>query len=102
MGKKSGGSPDYPDPSKTAQQQGVMNADTARLNATLNRIDQYTPYGQSVYTNLGKDRWRQDIRLSPDSEAAAKAEMLNSRLLQETGTDAIGRIRDATGQSLDF
>ena len=102
MGKKSGGSPDYPDPSKTAAQQAVLNEKTARVNAALNRIDQYTPYGQSVYTDLGNDRWRQDVILSPDSEAAAKAEMLNARLAQELGTDQLGRIRGTLGQDLDF
>lgn len=95
MGKKSGGSPDYPDPSKTANQQAVLNEKTARTQASLNRINTYTPYGQSVYTDLGGDRWRNDIILSPDSEAAAKAEMLNSRLAQQLGTEQIGRIRSA-------
>jgi len=119
MGKKSGGSPDYPDPSKTAAQQAVMNENTARVNATLNRINQYTPYGQQVFTDLGRqwelanpgqpksknpyrDQWRSDIKLSPDSEAAVKAEMLNSRLLQELGTGQIGRIGEAVSGDLDF
>lgn len=102
MGKKSGGSPDYPDPSKTAAQQSVLNEKTARVNASLNRINQYTPYGQSVYTDLGDDRWRQDIILSPDSEAAAKAEMLNARMAQELGTGQLGRIGETLGNDLDF
>lgn len=119
MGKKSGGSPSYPDPAETAAQQAVLNEKTARTQATLNRIDQYNPYGQQVYTDLGaewtaanpgqpanknpyKDRWRSDVMLSPDSEAAARAEMLNARRLQELGTSAIGRIDEATGQPLDF
>lgn len=100
MGKKSSSQPDYPDPSKTAAQQGVLNAETARTQASLNRINQYTPYGQQVFTDLGNDRWRSDIKLSPDSEAAVKSEMLNSRLLQGLGTKAIGRIDAATGQPL--
>lgn len=104
MGKKSSSQPDYPDPSKTAAQQGVLNEQTARTQATLNRINQYTPYGQSVYSQVPgqKDQWRQDVILSPDSEAAARSEMLNSRLLQEAGTSAIGRINEATGQPIDF
>jgi hypothetical protein len=119
MGKKSGGSPSYPDPSKTAAQQNVLNEQTARTNATLNRINQYTPYGQSVYTDMGKqwasanpgkpagqnpfkDQWRNDIILSPDSEAAAKSEMLNSRMLQELGTGQIGRIGESVSAPMDF
>lgn len=119
MGKKSSSQPDYPDPSQTAQQQAVLNESTARVQASLNRINQYTPYGQSVYTDLGsewaranpnasagqnpyKDQWRQDIILSPDSEAAARAEMLNSRLSQELGTEQIGRIRSAISDPLSY
>lgn len=102
MAKKGGGSPDYPDPSKTANQQAVLNEQTARTNASLNRIDQYTPYGQQRFTDLGNDRWRSDIVLSPDSEAAARAEMLNSRLAQELGTDQLGRIRGTLGEDLSF
>jgi hypothetical protein len=119
MGKNSGGSPKSPDPGQTAAQQAVMNAQTARTNATLNRVNQYTPYGQSTYTDMGKlwasqnpgvaasknpytDQWRNDIKLSPDSEAAARAEMLNSRLMQELGTEQVGRIDSAVSQDLDF
>lgn len=104
MSKKGGGTPDYPDPSKTAAAQGVINEQTARTQASLNRINQYTPYGQSTYSQVPgqKDTYRQDIVLSPDSEAAARAEMLNSRLAQEMGTSQLGRINNQISSGLDF
>jgi hypothetical protein len=36
----------------TAQAQGAVNADTAKLNARLNRVDQITPYGNLTYNTV--------------------------------------------------
>ena len=44
-----------PDPYATAAAQTQSNQQTANYNAALNRVDQYTPYGSSVYTQTGKD-----------------------------------------------
>lgn len=48
-----GGAPDAPDPYKTAEAQGAMNAETARLTATLNRANQYTPFGSQTWSQGG-------------------------------------------------
>lgn len=42
--------PTPPDPVATAQAQGAMNADTARLQAQLNRVNQYSPEGSITYS----------------------------------------------------
>jgi len=52
MGKSSPSMPSPPDPVETANAQAAANAETARLNAELNRVDQYTPYGQIVYSRI--------------------------------------------------
>jgi hypothetical protein len=68
MGKPS--APAAPDPTVTAQAQTASNIDTAKANATLNRINQYTPYGSSTYDITGYDssgipRYSQTTSLSP-------------------------------------
>jgi hypothetical protein len=65
MGKSA---PKPPDPYATAQAQGAMNADTARVQATLNRGDTYTPFGSVTNRDMGGDRWRTDVNLSPDQQ----------------------------------
>lgn len=42
--------PDPPDPAVTAAAQGQENRDTAQYNATLNRINQFTPLGSMTYS----------------------------------------------------
>jgi hypothetical protein len=55
MGKSAPQPPAPPDPKETAQAQASANADTARVQANLNRVDQYGPYGSSVYSRLPSD-----------------------------------------------
>ena len=49
MGKSAPSPPEPPDPVKTAEAQGAINKETAVAQANLNRVDEYTPYGQSVW-----------------------------------------------------
>lgn len=53
MGKKAPAQPAPPDPVATANAQAAQNAETARVNAALNREDQYTPYGSLTYSLVG-------------------------------------------------
>lgn len=52
MGKSAPEPPPVPDPVAMAAAQTQSNLATARTNATLNRVDQYTPNGSSTYTPL--------------------------------------------------
>jgi hypothetical protein len=54
MGSKRG--PSAPDPYATAQAQGQVNADTARLQANLNRGDTLTPFGNVTQRQINP-RW---------------------------------------------
>jgi len=53
MGKKSPSAPTPPDPAATAAAQGTINRDTAVAQAQLNMIDEFTPYGSSVFSKIG-------------------------------------------------
>ena len=95
FGKSSG--PAIPDPSVQAAQ----NAETARLQANLNRVNTTTPYGTVAWTNNG-DRWTQNISLDP-----AQQQMLNAQTsIGNTAlTAAQGRVAQGAanmGQAFDM
>lgn len=64
MGKSAGSAPAAPDPTVTANAQADANAKSARLQATLNRVDQVTPYGRVTYSQgaapLDRNQWIND------------------------------------------
>lgn len=58
--KDSPSPPAAPDPVATANAQTASNEQTARLNAQLNRVNQYTPWGSLTYTrNTSPDTFNQ-------------------------------------------
>lgn len=48
-----------------AEATAEQNLENARVATKANRVNQYTPYGNTVYTDLGNDRWRADVTLTP-------------------------------------
>lgn len=52
MGKSAPSPPPAPDPVATANAQAASNAQTAMLQAELNRVNTYTPYGNIVYSRV--------------------------------------------------
>jgi hypothetical protein len=95
-----GKSASAPDPYATAAAQTQSNQQTAASNATLNRVDQYTPYGSSVYTVTGQQNgvptYRQDINLTPDAQAE-----LTNQLKQDNQLSNLGfGLADQAGSSL--
>jgi hypothetical protein len=68
MGKKA---PRAPDPVATANAQGTINADTARLQARLNRNDTVTPWGSVTNRDMGNDQWETRVNLSPNQQRIA-------------------------------
>lgn len=50
MGKSAGSAPPPPDPNVTAAAQTKSNVETAEANARLNRVNQFTPQGSSVWS----------------------------------------------------
>jgi len=52
MGKSSPKAPAAPDPEVTSAAQTASNKETAQYQAALNAINQYTPWGSQVYTQV--------------------------------------------------
>lgn len=60
--------PPPPDYRAAAQETAAGNLEAARLATRANRVDQFTPWGSSTFTDLGNDRWRQDTTLTPQAQ----------------------------------
>ncbi|MBT9158911.1 MAG: hypothetical protein DDT26_00160 [Dehalococcoidia bacterium] len=74
MGKRSS-APPPPDYRAAAQETAAGNLESARLATRANRVDQFTPYGSLTYTDLGNDRWRQDMNLTPQAQQALNQQL---------------------------
>jgi hypothetical protein len=97
MGKPS--PPKAPDPVAMANAQGAANADTARLQAQLNNVNQYTPYGSVTYQQNG-DQWSQYVQ--PNSQVLQQIDstldLQNAAL--GTATNQLGRVNQALANPL--
>ena len=74
MGKSAPSPPPAPDPAATAAAQGAINKETAIAQARLNQVDEYTPYGSSIYektgnVNDGIDQMKRTTTLDPAQQA---------------------------------
>lgn len=100
MGKSSPKAPAAPDPVATAQAQGQMNKDTAIANANLNRINQYTPEGSLVYSQVGTNadgtpQYQSVQSYSPEQQALYEGQNRVSQALTGTAESALKDVNNA-------
>src|SRR5262245_17581980 len=83
-GGKGGSAPPPPDYRGAAQEQSTASKEIATQQTFANRPELYTPWGQQTWqASAGTDpatgqpitRWRSDIALSPEQQAALDAQM---------------------------
>ena len=60
--------PPAPDYTGAARAQGAANVETARVEGRMNRPDVYSPYDQTLVSDLGNDRFKMDYSLRPEYE----------------------------------
>lgn len=101
MGKSAPSAPKAPDPVKTAQAQTQSNKETARTVAALNRVNQYTPYGDIEYTSLPGDRWSAEINLSPEQRAIYEQQTAGKLAYGQIGNQALSNLRGNVGSALN-
>ena len=65
---KSPSPPPAPDYAGAAEAQGAANVETARVEGRMNRPDVFSPYDQTLITDLGNDRFAQTYSLAPEYE----------------------------------
>lgn len=90
--------PAAPDPAQTAAAQTSSNVATANNNAALNRINQYTPYGNSVYTTDGTSsggapQYSQTTTFSPEQQQLYDKFTQGQNTLANTALGSLGGVQ---------
>lgn len=70
-------SPDPPDYAAAAQATASGNLDAARAATTANRVNQYSPWGNLIYSRYGKDDYGNDLWRSDTVLSSAQQKMLD-------------------------
>lgn len=100
MGKSSPSPPPAPDPTATAAAQGASNVQTAIAQGYLNRVNQYSPFGSSIYTPTGYTTvdgqnvptFQQQTTLSPQLQSILNTQQANQQGIGNLASAAIGKI----------
>ncbi len=108
MGKGSSSAPSYPDPVATAQAQGAMNKETAIAQGALNRINQYTPYGNLEYKETGYDStagvptYSRYVTLSPEQQKIFNKSQNTSLTMGQTASEQMKRLQQSLAQPISY
>jgi hypothetical protein len=90
--------PKPPDPVKVSAAQGAENRETAEYLASLNRIDQSSPFGSVSYNQSGTDPntgapiYSQNTQLSPELQGLFNSQIGSQQGISDAITGAIGRL----------
>lgn len=102
--------PPAPDYAGLAQQQGTENRDSAYFNTTLNRANQYTPYGSLTWeTRAGANPndpqagdWTQRMTLAPEQQRLLDSQNRVSQNLADTAEAGLNRVGAAMATPFDM
>ena len=93
MSKDSGTTPSIPDYSNLAKEQ-------SRLDTRLNRVDQYSPLGNSTWQNNG-DAWKVTSSLSPDQQAILDQQENLSKQYGSLAESGLSKVNGLFSRPLD-
>jgi hypothetical protein len=98
--------PPAPDYRGAAQETAAGNLAAAQAATAANRVSQYTPYGNLVYTQTGVDSqgnptWRADQSLAPAQQQLLDIQNQTSLGLEGTINSALGRVQNTMGQGFN-
>jgi hypothetical protein len=107
---KSSAAPPAPDPAFVSGQQTQSNVNTAVANSYLNRVNQYTPQGSSVYNQTGSQNvggidvptWSQTTTLSPEQQRIYDGQTRATQGTTDLANQYIGRIGEATATPFNY
>lgn len=107
MGTSKSSAPAPPNPVQMANQQSNSNISTAAANSYLNAINQYTPFGNQIWKQVGSRQmgdgsvsipeWQVYTELNPQQEKIVNAQQAATLGASELARDYTQRIRAATG-----
>lgn len=102
MGKSSPTPPAPVNYGEQAQAQGAANIDAARVGAQLNRVNQYTPWGNSIYTpGASPDSWENTVQLAPDQQKLLDQQTQGELSLSQTANNGLNQIQQNMGTPFD-
>ena len=110
---KSASQPQAPDPAATLAAQSASNKETAISQARLNQVDEFTPYGSSIYskllddagepiTNDGIEKMKRTTTLDPEQQAIVDQQTAISGNLNTLAGDQLGRVSTALADPYSF
>ena len=96
--------PKAPDYTGAANATAAGNLDAARVAAKANRVSQYTPYGNLVYSQDGGDQdvWKATQTLSPVEQAKLDANNKLENSLLGTAQLGLGGVNDALSKGFNW
>lgn len=99
--------PAPPDPAVTAAAQAAMNKDTAIAEKELNMINQYTPYGNLIYTQTGisaegTPQYSVTQLLHPNQQAMKDITDQAGIGFGQTALNQLGQVSGALGSPIDY
>ena len=97
--------PPAPDYAGAAQQTAAGNLEAAKYATKANRVNQYTPYGNLIYSqndpNDENSQWSSRIDLSPTGQKLLNYSDASQLGLGEQTGNALGRVNDSLSQPFD-
>jgi len=98
--------PPAPDYRGAAQETAAGNLAAAQAATSANRVSQYTPYGNLIYTQTGTDSqgnptWRADTTLAPAQQQMLDIQNQAGIGLGSTINAALGRTQDVMGKNFN-
>lgn len=100
----SSSAPPAPDYTGAAEATAAGNADAARIAAKANRVSQYTPYGNLIYTsgvNGDPDQWKSEVQLSPDQQQLLDQQNKVSLGLADLSNTGLDYVKNMLSQPFD-
>ncbi len=107
MGKKGGSSaPPPPDPNVVSAAQTKSNQETASYNAGLSHVDQYTPYGNLTYTQVGNNadgspHYKSNINFTPTGQSIFDQQQQQQKTISDIANGYGGQIKTQMGTPFD-
>jgi len=104
VGKSSTSAPTPVDPTVSIAAQNTANADTARLQQTLNSVNTRGPYGTVTYDQNpdNPDRWTQTTTLSPLEQQTYDLSKQATNTALGVANDQALRVQQALGQQINM
>ena len=100
-----GSAPKAPDYTASANATAAGNLQAARSAAAANRVSQYTPYGNLIYSHTpggGPDDWQSQVNLSSTGQQLLDQSNQTSLGLGNLQNNALDRVTNAYSQPMDM